>query len=126
LIDEWEVPVQVASNPYFRATMEFFHDIAAGAFPGAVLAAWMIRGGFAGASPNVLHVLAQATVSIWLILLGAAIVLGATGALRLGYWQLNIRQGFLATKKRMVLLKHTAFALLLVASVVAMFALLPM
>lgn len=117
--------MSITSNAYFRASMEYVHDVAAGAFPGAVLAAWLIRRSFSAETPDTLRLLEKATVSLWLILLGSLVLLGATGVFRLGYWQLNIRQGFLEKKKRMVLVKHTAFVLTLVIAVVVMFGLLP-
>ncbi len=115
----------LTSNPYFRSAVEVTHDIAAGAFPGAVLAAWMIRRSVATALPSALPTLQKATVGIWLILLAALFLLVATGAFRLNYWQLNVRSGFLQMKKRMVLVKHTAFVVLLIASIAIMFSLLP-
>lgn len=115
----------VRSNPYFRAAMEFVHDIAAGAFPGAVLAGWLIQRQFTTASPDTIRLIKQASTSLWLILLASLVLLLATGAFRLGYWKLNIREGFLKTKQRMILVKHTAFVLLLIGSIVFMFTLVP-
>lgn len=112
-------------NPYLRATNEYFHDIAAGMFPGAVLGAWLIRRGFAGASADTLTQLAKATTGVWLILLVCLVVIVATGLLRLGYWRVNLIESVVNTKRRMILLKHTAFVLTLVGCLVWVFSLLP-
>jgi len=115
----------LTGNLYVRAAIDFTHDIAAGLFPGGVIAAWMIRQRFESASPDAVGALETASTSLWLILLGALLALVITGALRLKYWRLNVRSGFMEAKKRMVLVKHTAFVLVLVASIAAMFTLLP-
>ena len=114
-----------ASNLYVRAAIEFVHDIAAGAFPGATLAAWMIRQRYSAASPDALRSLEGASRGLWLVLLGALALLAITGAFRLGYWQLNVRVGFLEKKKRAVIVKHAAFVLLMLGSIVIAFGLVP-
>lgn len=117
----------VTANPYFRAGVEFVHDVAAGAYPGAVLATWMTRRYVVAAKmlPAATPLLQKAAVGLWLVFSGTAFLLVVTGLFRLGYWQLNVRSGFLETKRRMVLVKHTAFVALLIASFVWMFTLLP-
>jgi hypothetical protein len=115
----------LADNLYVRAGVEFVHDIAAGAFPGAVLAGWMIRMRFSAASPDVLLMLEKASTSLWLIVFAALVLLGLTGAFRLGYWRLNVQVGYLEKKKRSVIVKHTAFVLLMLASITMMFGLVP-
>ena len=117
--------MKLASNLYVRAGVEFLHDIAAGAFPGAVLVAWMIRQRFAVQSPDMVLALEKASWSLWPILFGALAAIVVTGAFRLGYWQLNVRAGFLEKKRRMVVAKHSAFVLLMVASIVMTFGLVP-
>jgi len=113
------------SSLYGRAVVDFVHDMAAGAFPGAVLAAWMIRRQVEGASPDAVDVLEKASVSLWLILAVVLVAIIATGAIRLDYWQLTIRPESLASKTRMVLVKHTAFVLITIGSIALTFTLLP-
>jgi hypothetical protein len=40
----------------------------------------------------------------------------ATGVLRLRYWQLSVRNGFLETKKQMAATKHIVFVFVLLLS----------
>lgn len=112
-------------NAYVRAAIEFAHDIAAGAFPGAVLAAWLIRRHFETSMPAALRDLEQATTSLWLVLLGTLAVLVLTGGYRLGVWQLNLRKESVDTKRRGIVIKHVAFVVLLIVSIVALFGLVP-
>ena len=113
------------SNVYIRSAVEVLHDIAAGAFPGAVLAAWMIRGRVDAMSPDAGAVVGKASLSLWLILMGALFVVGVTGPIRLSYWRLNARAGSLEAKKRRVLIKHTAFVLLWIGAVALAVTVLP-
>jgi hypothetical protein len=115
----------IINNFYIRAAMEFVHDISAGLFPGAVLAAWMIRRNLELSSPAALRELEKASTGLWLVLLAAAALLVLTGAARLRYWQLNLRAGTLGAKRRSIQLKHTAFVLLLIGSVALTFTLVP-
>ena len=117
--------METATNPYFRATVEFIHDIAAGVFPGAVWFGWMIRLQMEVSSPGTAAELGRASMGLWVILLVALFVLAATGALRLVYWKLNVRAEVLASKKRLILIKHTEFVLLMIASIAVMMKLLP-
>jgi hypothetical protein len=115
----------VIKNSYLRALDEYLHDMAAGAFPGAVVAAWLIRRGMAGASADTILQLQKATTALWLVLGVCALVLIATGLGRLGYWHLNLRPEVVTTKRRMILIKHTAFVLTLIGCIIWIFSLLP-
>jgi hypothetical protein len=117
--------VEITSNRYFRAAAELFHGISAGLFPGAVWGAWIVRSGFVAVSADTLLMLERSTVNLFFILLVSLIVQGVTGGFRLHYYQLNIRPGFLETKRRMVLTKHIGFVLILAGSVAWLVTLLP-
>lgn len=117
--------MDTAKNPYFRSVVEFIHDIAAGAFPGAVWFAWMIRQKFEVASPDAVGELARASTSLWVVLLVALFAIVATGAMRIMYWKLNVREGGLDAKRRLILIKHTLFVLLMIVSAWVMTTLLP-
>lgn len=114
-----------SADLYVRAGVEFVHDMAAGAFPGAVLGAWTIRRAFESTSPEAVPRLEIASAGLWLILLGALFLIVATGSVRLTYWKRNVRPGFMESKKQLVLVKHAAFVLLLVASTALAFRLVP-
>ena len=102
---------------YIRVTVEFVHDIAAGAFPGAVLIAWMIRRQIAVTRPDAYADVGQASLGLWVILLGVLFALVFTGLFRLGYWKLNVRPGGLESKRSLVVTKHALFVLALIASI---------
>lgn len=112
-------------NIYVRSAIDFAHDIAAGAFPGAVLAAWLIRRRVEGVSSEALGAVQQASMALWLVMFGALFVIVATGLVRLKYWRLNVRAGYLKTKTDMVVTKHIAFVMLFVLSAIWMYTLLP-
>lgn len=114
----------IASNVYARTAIDFVHDVSAGLFPGAVLSAWLIRGRFVSASPDSLEALAKASTSLWIVLFVALAAIIVTGAIRLSYWKLNVRSGFMEAKVRMAQIKHAAFVLVTIASIVVMFSLL--
>jgi hypothetical protein len=109
--------MEFLGNVYVRSAIEFVHDIAAGAFPGAVLMAWIIRQQIEVTQRGAVADVGRASLSLWVILLGVLFAIGLTGLIRLRYWKLNVRPGFLDSKKRLVLIKHTAFVVLLIASI---------
>ena len=101
------------------------HDVAAGSYPGAVLGMWLARTRVAATMPSAVPALEKAAVSLWLVMAAALLLLVTTGLFRLGYYQLNLRPGYLETKRQMVLVKHAAFVTVLVLSFIWMFTLLP-
>lgn len=107
-----------------RIVNDFFHDIALGMWPGTVLAIWTVKSLLWTAPGTAVEVHSKVLSAIWV--LGASLViLIVTGAVRLNYYELNLRTGTLAAKHRMVIIKHTAFTLLLVACTVWFWYLLP-
>ena len=114
--------MSLTSKPGVRIVNDLLHDTAAGAWPGAVLMLWTARGLIATGDPISLRV--KLLSGSWI--LGAALaLLLVTGALRLNYYELNLRSGTLQAKHRMVVVKHVAFTALLVGSSVAFWYLLP-
>lgn len=109
-----------------RIANDIAHDLASGAFPGAVIAAWLIRRSAAATgSPDAVRAasaaLGGASGALWLVLFLGLTVSVATGLLRLRYWKLNVRTGFLETKSETAAVKHSAFVLLLLASAAALY-----
>jgi hypothetical protein len=117
--------VSIAANPYFRAFVEYVHDVCAGAFPAAVLMDWLVRQQVAASIPAAVPAIQKASIWLWLVLFVAIFLLVVTGGFRLTYWQLNIRGDYIPRKKRMIVVKHTAFVLTLLAFFAWMFSLLP-
>jgi hypothetical protein len=107
---------------YYRAVVDVLHDLAAGAFPGAVAAAYLIsRAGerMALDTGNIALTLPAA----WSVLAIALVVLVATGLMRLRYWKTNVRAGFLETKSQMAVAKHAVFVFVQLGAAVALWAL---
>lgn len=99
-----------------RIANDLLHDFAAGFFPGAVTAAWLIQRALEAADPGRGAVVAHAAGALWLVMAAALTVSVVTGLVRLRYWRLNVRSGFLESKGQMAATKHILFALLLLAS----------
>ena len=117
--------MEFAHNAYVRVAVEFIHDIAAGAFPGAVWFAWMLSRRMESSAPEAVGALVRASSSLWLILIASLFAIAVTGAFRLAYWKLNVVSGGLERKKRLIWMKHTAFVLLYVGSIALATTLVP-
>jgi hypothetical protein len=107
---------QKSPGPNVRVPNDLLHDIAAGLFPGAVIAAWIVRGAIDALDPGRGAIVTRASGGLWMLMLLGLAVSTATGVLRLRYWQLNVRSGFLETKKQMAATKHIVFVFVLLLS----------
>jgi hypothetical protein len=110
---------------YFKSVVDFFHDIAAGLFPGAVVCALLIDRASRSAGGSAGFTLSRVAPTLWFVLILGLMVSVTTGLIRLRYWKLNVRSDFLESKVQMIVVKHSAFVLLLVASSVTLLAVLP-
>ena len=117
--------MEFANNLYVRTAVEFIHDVATGAFPGAVWFVWMASRQMAASSPDAAGALARASTSLWVILIVCLFTIAVTGAFRLAYWKLNVVEAGLERKKRLIWMKHTAFVLLYVGSIALAATLIP-
>ena len=103
---------------------DLLHDLAAGAWPGAVIALWMAHTAVKSAGPTGAAALAlRAWSGIWAILIFAVAVLIATGSLRLRYRAMGVRAEALPARTRIAVTKHIVFVVVLVAATVAAFVL---
>lgn len=109
----------MSDNLYVRSAVDYLHVMSAGAFPGAVLGAWLIRR-TAEASGSGTGVIARSAASLWLLLFLSLTVLVITGAIRLRYWRLPIKPESMETKTTMVVIKHSAFVITVLLSCVAL------
>ncbi|TLM99018.1 MAG: hypothetical protein FDZ75_01055 [Actinobacteria bacterium] len=95
-----------------KAAIDFTHDIAAGLWPGAVTAMWLLQRGAeksgAGLAPR------SAYLAVWWVFALALVALPATGLVRMRYWRLNVRSGALEVKTRLVQTKHALFVVMMV------------
>ncbi len=117
--------MRLSSRLWFRVIVDLLHDLAAGAWPGAVVALWMIRNGARTTlAPDVFATVARTWSSVLLILLWALVVQVATGVIRLNYWSLAISPDAVKSRSRAAQIKHVFFALVYTAATVAAFTLL--
>jgi len=93
----------------WRIANDYVHDMCAGLFPGAVAATWIVKGAMDAAEQGGGAAVRAASGGVWFVLVGALSLLALTGTLRLRYWRLNVREGFIPTKARMAAIKHFAF-----------------
>jgi putative copper export protein len=108
-----------------RVTNDVLHDLAAGAWPGAVAALWIVRSGSTSAlRPEALALALKSWSGLFAVLVVALAVLIATGAGRLSYRGLGVRPAVLASRARTALIKHGVFVTVLVAATVWAFMLL--
>jgi putative copper export protein len=107
-------------NLYVRATNDIVHDLAAGLWPGAVLALAVMRGGLAGtARPDRLPVVLEAWYGVfWLAALAVA-ALVFTGAVRLRYRTMGIEPSSLPGRGRAATYKHVVFVSVFVLALAA-------
>ena len=108
-----------------RVINDVLHDLAAGTWPGAVFALWILRSGARGAlTPEALALTLKTWSGIYLILAIALATLVATGAGRLTYRGYGVKPALLASRGRTALIKHACFATVIVLVTVAAFFLL--
>lgn len=96
-------------NAYVRITNNFLHDMATGTWAACVLVLWVLARERAELPSMTIDTLGGATHAVWLLLLGALVVLTVTGALRLFYWRSTTPAKELRAKRRALVFKHVAF-----------------
>ena len=106
---------------WVRVTVDVLHDLAAGAWPGAVVALAIARSGVGKYElpSQTLATMLQAWSGIWVILLLALATSAATGGARLHYRALGVRPDQLHARTRTALIKHAAFATTIVGATIA-------
>ena len=108
------------SRLWVRVVNDILHDLSAGAWPGAVAAAWLVRSGARGAlSAAAFADLQQAWSAVFLIMAVALAVLVVTGIVRLRYRSLGIPPDLLAARTRAALIKHAVFVTVFLLAIVA-------
>jgi putative copper export protein len=114
-----------AFKTWLRAINDKLHDLAAGAWPGAVFALWMVRRGAVaalGAQPA--SDLARTWSWVLTVMLVALVVQVATGGARLFYWKVPIAPELVQSKGRVAAAKHVVFVLAFVGAAIVAFSLL--
>jgi putative copper export protein len=115
-----------AVKTWSRAINDILHDLAAGVWPGAVFALWMVRRTATSAlgSQAMSSALARSWTWILAVMLAALVVQVATGGARLFYWKAPVDPSQVRKKGRVAGAKHAVFVLIFVIAAVEAFALL--
>ena len=102
----------MADSRYLMIVNNFLHDMATGTWAACVLVVWLLAGRRTGMPAGAGAALADAMRAVFYMAIVALVVVGATGGVRLGYWRRQTSAEELAPKRRALLIKHAAFAIL--------------
>jgi hypothetical protein len=100
----------VTDRRYFWIVNNFMHDMATGTWAACVLVVWLLSGRQAGMPGPAAVAIADSMRAVFLLAAVALVVIGVTGGVRLGYWRRQASVDELAQKRRALLVKHAAFA----------------
>ena len=110
-----------------RTANAVVHDLAAGLWPGAVLALWIAHAGAADFAPaGTTAPIRVAWSGIYAILFLELAIQVVTGLIRLRHRGLGVSTEALAAKNSVAQAKHVAFAAVLLAATVGAVVLLPL
>ncbi len=100
----------MAENRYLWIANNFAHDLATGVWAACLLVTWMLASRLAGMPDAAAGAVRESMWMLFKVALAALVVIAVTGGVRLGYWR---RQsvGEEDEKRRSLLVKHAAFAL---------------
>jgi cytochrome b subunit of formate dehydrogenase len=96
-------------NTYVRITNSFLHDMATGTWAACLTVLLVLHGRLAGMPAEAALALGDAMRLVFWILVGALVVVSATGGIRLAYWRQQTAPGELTAKRRALIIKHVAF-----------------
>ena len=97
------------ANPYVRITNNFLHDMATGTWAACLAVLFVLSGRLDGMPAEAAAALGDAMTLVFWILVGALVVVSATGGIRLAYWRQQTAPEELAAKRRSLIVKHVAF-----------------
>ena len=100
------------ASPYVRITNNFLHDMATGTWAACLAVLLVLHGRLDGMPAEAAAALGDAMTLVFWILVGALLVVSATGGIRLAYWRQQTPAGEVAAKRRALLIKHAAFLLI--------------
>jgi TRAP-type C4-dicarboxylate transport system permease large subunit len=102
----------VIDRRYLWIVNNFLHDMATGVWAACVLVVWMLFTRRAGMPAEAASAIGEAMSALLRLALAALVIIGATGGVRLGYWRRQADAAELAQKRRALLVKHAAFAVI--------------
>ncbi len=100
----------MSASPYTRIMNNFLHDMATGTWVACLLVRWVLDDRATGMSAEASAALSDASRLVFWLLLGALAVIVGTGVLRLAYWRSQTPAEDRVAKRRALLVKHAAFA----------------
>lgn len=100
----------MADRRYLWIVNNFLHDLATGTWAACLLVVWLLAGRRAGMPAEAAAALGDAMSALFKLALLSLVVIGATGGVRLGYWRRQSSGDGLTQKRRALLVKHAAFA----------------
>lgn len=111
--------MESASKHWSHAAIEVVHDLAAGTWPGAASALWLVRRRAEQDLPADELASAMAPwTSALLVMVAALAVLVLTGILRAAYAKLGFTRPAMKARTGLVLIKHAVFVLVFIAATV--------
>jgi hypothetical protein len=100
----------MSASPWVRLVNNWLHDIASGTWVGCVLVLYMLSGEAAKLSDSIAaSAIGRAMWPLWWLLLGALVVIAATGAARLAYWRASTTAEEMPAKRPALIGKHVAY-----------------
>lgn len=106
-------PDQTAAAPQGsalpRIINNFIHDMSTGTWAACLLVIWVIAARSKGVPPEAAAVLAQASATVFWLLVFSLVGLTITGAIRILYWRTDTPPEQLKTKRKALIVKHVAF-----------------
>lgn len=110
---------------WLRIANDSIHDLAAGAWPGAVIALWFaLDASRRTFQRDTIVTVLHASSSIWLVWFLALLLLVATGAARVNYRTRGLTAEIAAARTRAALWKHLIFVTVFALSTVAAYLML--
>ena len=104
--------VRVSAPAAPRIVNNFIHDMSTGTWAACVLVIWVLARQVPGMPAEAASaVRASQMVVLWL-LVAALVGLAVTGGIRLSYWRQEASPAELAEKRRLLWIKHAAFAVI--------------
>ncbi len=97
------------ANTYVRIINNFLHDMATGTWAACLAVLLVLSGRLGGMPAEAAAALGDAMTLVFWILVGALVVVSATGGVRLAYWRQQTAPDDLAAKRRLLIVKHVAF-----------------
>lgn len=100
-----------ARSPYGRIVNNFLHDMATGTWAACVLVVAVLDPRAAAAPSYEAAAVQDAMYAVFWLLMGALVVIAATGGIRLAYWRQQAAPEEVVAKRKALIVKHAAFLL---------------